>query len=257
LVRTLSFLALAALAPTSFAQAKPDPVAIAKRADAAIAAVKSNSGDGLLKMEIRGAKGYSRTRLAIKDSKTFAIEYTIIKGTYPARGEVRSNKGRIAFRDTDAPEGTPEWQTLDRNPYPFYLKGAALVKAFPLQFGQLVYSPLVTGKGVLADYVASANRLGYTISVAQKSAFAQGIEMKSSRVTLVNSAKSQAKEGLIRMDLVFDQRYGLPVTIYTTLQPKGAKRTIMTWTMGWARAKELPAKAFKLPQTLNKPVKVK
>ncbi len=253
LVRTLAFLALASLGGIAPAQsgskpaALPKPLDLARRADAALAQLKGASGEGLFKMDIQGRKGYSITRFAIKDPKTFAIEYTSILGTYPSRGEVRSNGGKVAFRDDEAPGNKPSWVPVAKSRLPFHLTGAPLVAAFPSQFPRLVFSPLVTKKAILADYVASAIKQGYTVSVAEQKAYAQGREVKSHRVTLVNSKASQARNGMVRVDLVFNQNFGLPVTVYSTVQPKVGKRTLFTWTMAYKNATTYAAGQFKIP----------
>jgi hypothetical protein len=237
--------ALAGLAPL---QAAADPVAIARKIDAALGQLSKVEGEGLMRVQLPAGSGFSKTKLFVQDPKRFSIQFTDVYARGVASGEVRSDGSRKAWLDNSREGKKAVWEPLDKSARPFARTGADLLKFFPTEFPRLVYAPLTTGKGVFADLVASAKRAGYTVQFGEREVAAQDRVLKNWRIVLANSPSRQKKEGVLRIEIQANQTFNLPVSIYSTRKDPAGSITRLAWTMGWHRAPQAQPALFRIPK---------
>jgi hypothetical protein len=238
--------ALVGLAP---AQTVADPVAVARRIDAALEKLAKVEGEGLMRVQLPAGSGFSKTKLFVQDPKRFAIQFTDVFARGVASGEVRSDGTRKAWMDNSRTDGwKAKWEPLTKSARPFSRSGSELLKAFPTEFPRLVYAPLTTGKGVFADLVASAKRAGYTVQIGEREVAAQDRTLKNWQIVLANPASKQKAEGVLRIEIQANQTFNLPVSIYSTRKDSAGNTTRLAWTMGWHRAPQAQPALFRIPK---------
>lgn len=231
-----------------------DPIALAQKVDAAMRRLKGSRQlvrvqiDGPRgKVEPRGGRGESIEEVKIQDSTHFAIKYPNFDAPVVYGGQVRANG---TFFVILGPAGWSKPTPLPKTPINT-ITGAQALRAWPLAFPRMIYTNLVLRSSIWTTVAAALKNgtEGFQAIVEERLKKApDGTMVRSYRILARRGAASVRKLGRATLEMVFDARMYLPVTIRVDMQgPKAKKKTRVVWQSIWSFGNKFQQREFKIP----------
>lgn len=222
-----------------------DGKTLAKNIGNALASLQGIEGESVATIKTPTGNGQVIGKVKVQNDKSFSIQYLVVD-KMPAIKEVRSN-GRL--KSTSTPQGafTSKGPITAKAPEA-KLTNTQLAENWPRKFPQLVFLGLTDGKDPwtpLIDELLSG-RAGFKTEIAERTLNYQGKKWSNYRLTAKRTAAAAKKYGPCEMEMVFDGKRYLPVTIRVNFKdPKEGEYQIL-WQTGWNFQKKFEPAEFAL-----------
>lgn len=228
-------------------RSKLDPITLAQKVDAAMRSVKG--ARQLVRVGIDGplGKGQSIEEIKIQDSRHYAVKYPNLDAKEVYGGQVRADGAYFVIL---GPAGWSKPTPIPSTPLNTITNAQAL-RAWPMAFPRMIYTNLVFQSSIWTTVAAALkNGLeGFQAIVEERTKKApDGNFVRNYRILAKRGAASVRKLGAATLEMVFDAKMHLPVTIRVDMKkPKAKRSTRIVWQSIWTFGNRFQAREFKMP----------
>lgn len=218
---------------------------LASKIGAALASLQGTEGETVATIKTPTGNGQVIGKVKVQDSKSFSIQYLIVD-EMPALKEIRSN-GKLKATSTDQgafpKKGPVTAQTPESR-----LTSSQLASDWPRKFPQLVFLGLTDKKDPwkpLIDELLSG-RSGFKTEIAERTMEYKGRKVSNYRLTAKRTEAAAKQYGPCEMEMVFDGKRFLPVTIRVNFEDPAEGKYQVLWQTGWNFLKKFKPEEFAL-----------
>lgn len=225
--------------------ASVDGKQLADKIGKALATLQGTEGETVATIKTPTGNGQVIGKVKVQDSKSFSVQYLIVD-EMPALKEVRSN-GKLKATSTD--QGSfPNKGPISVKAPESRLNSAQLANDWPRKFPQLVFLGLTDGKDPwkpLLDELLSG-RSGFKTEIAERTMDYKGRKISNFRLTAKRTEAAAKELGPCEMEMVFDGKRFLPVTIRVNFEDPAEGKYQILWQTGWNFLKRFKPEEFAL-----------
>lgn len=218
---------------------------LAQRVGKAMATLKGTTARTLTTLTTPYGNGQIQTDIKIQDGETYSIQFPVLN-KMPEQAETLADGTNKAYRNTSGRIDTKK---------PVHAKGpdaeippSQIARVWPREFPRLAYRGIVEGKDVWVPLINELNspRSGFKTEISERTMDYKGQATRSYRLIATRTPAASKKLGPCEVEMVFDGRHYLPVTIRVNeTVPKEGEFKIY-WITHWLFKREFPNEDFKL-----------
>ncbi len=220
--------------------ARPEHVAasVAK----AMRSMAGVTGEALSVLRTPEASGSVRSIFRVRDSKVYRVDYVVVR-EQPTSGMIQSDGKKRTIPNR---EGIGKSAAYDSKSPDARLTARQLVERWPSEFTRLMWRGLTDRTDPWAPLVGGLMRGdgGFKAIFEERVTAFQGQKLKNYRIRAVRSDQAAKTLGPCELEMVFDGRFSLPVTIRVTRKDPKGREWKMQWSAGFNFRQKVGADEF-------------
>lgn len=223
---------------------------LAQKVSAATAGLKATRAD--LNVFVRTPEGQGMffspsVVLRVKDAMHYRVDYVVVQRIPFSATLVNDGKKRGIRADTKV-----EWKPASYRLPATKLKGDLLVGLFEIDFARLAFQGLTENQDAWKDIITGWTRgtNGYKAILEERKMRYQGKDILNYRIRAQRTAAAAKKFGASTVEVVFDGRRFLPVTIRVVRTDQAGKSWLAQWQAAYRFNQTIPPSEMQLGTTV-------
>jgi hypothetical protein len=222
-----------------------NPQELAAQIGKQMSSMKGVHGKIVVTITTPAEHGRAEGEVRVKDGAAYDIDFPVVKKTVDG-GKIKAD-GKTRLIRSSA-EGQADRKPVSAPTPDAKLTPAELARQWPKRFPRLVFLGVTDGKDPWKPLVEElvSGRSGFQTEVGERVTPFRGQMVKNYRIVAKRTPEAAKKLGPCEMEMIFDAKYQMPVSIRVNLtDPKEGQYKIL-WQAGWNFGHKFKPGAFQL-----------